>query len=104
MLENGTILDGRYHILEQIGKGGAGIIYKAYYLSLQKYVVVKKIKTSLVDRVNVRGEADILKKLHHTCLPQVYDFLQIGREIYTVMDYIEGYELKVYMEQEQHLI
>ena len=40
----GEIICGTYQIMEEIGKGGMGIIYLAYHLNLQKYVVVKKIK------------------------------------------------------------
>lgn len=88
-----------YQIVGEIGAGGAGIIYKAYHLNLQKYVVVKKIRDHFSGVLNGRGEADILKSLHHTFLPQVYDFLQIGSGVYTVMDYIEGHDLKYYIEQ-----
>lgn len=95
----GEVLAGVYRIVDEIGAGGAGIIYRAYHLNLQKYVVVKKIRSNFVGVLNERGEVDILKSLHHTCLPQVYDFLQIGDEIYTVMDFIEGHDLKYYIDQ-----
>lgn len=94
----GEILAGTYQILKEIGKGGAGVIYLAYHLNLQKYVVVKKMKENVADVLNIRGEADILKSLHHSYLPQVYDFLQVGTEIYTVMEYIEGRDLQYYIE------
>ena len=94
----GEVLSGLYQVVDEIGKGGAGIIYRAYHLNLHKYVVVKKIKDNFVGVLNARGEVDILKSLHHTCLPQVYDFLQIGNDIYTVMDYIEGHDLKYYID------
>lgn len=95
----GEILAGTYQILKEIGKGGAGIIYLAYHVNLRKYVVVKKMKENVADVLNIRGEADILKSLHHTYLPQVYDFLQVGTEIYTVMEYIEGHDLQYYLER-----
>lgn len=99
MPNHGEILGGIYQVVDQIGSGGAGIIYRAYHLNLHKYVVVKKIKDNYVGSFNARGEVDILKSLHHTCLPQVYDFLWIGNDIYTVMDYINGYDLKYYIDQ-----
>lgn len=95
----GEIICGTYQIVEEIGKGGTGIIYLAYHLNLQKYVVVKKIKDNYVGVLEARTEVDILKSLHHNNLPQVYDFLQIGNEVYTVMEYIEGYDLKYYIDQ-----
>ena len=95
----GEVICGTYQIVREIGKGGVGIIYLAYHLNLQKYVVVKKIKENYVGVLEARAEVDILKSLHHNNLPQVYDFLQIGNEVYTVMEYIAGYDLKYYIDQ-----
>lgn len=91
------IVDNTYQILQEIGRGGTGIVFLAYHIRLEKYVVIKKIKDNIVDIVNVRSEVDILKKLHHKYLPQVYDFVQRDSEVYTVIDYIEGYDLEYYM-------
>lgn len=97
MPRRGDILDNTYQIIEEIGHGGGGIVYKAIHLRLQKYVAVKKIRDKVAGIINVRGEADILKNLHHTYLPQVYDFLQIGDQIFTVMDFIPGESLDYYL-------
>lgn len=98
MFYGGEILDNTYQIIEEIGTGGTGIIYKAYHLRLEKYVVVKKLKNAAVSRDKIRVEVDILKRLHHTCLPQVYDFLETGGQVYTIMDYIEGEDLQHYLD------
>lgn len=95
----GEVLGGLYRIEDEIGAGGAGIIYRAWHLNLCKYVVVKKIRDHYVGVLNERGEVDILKSLRHTCLPQVYDFLCIGGSVYTVMDFIDGHDLKYYLDQ-----
>lgn len=94
----GEILGGGYQIIDEIGKGGVGIIYRAWHLNLQKYVVVKKIKDNYVGVLEARGEVDILKSLHHSNLPQVYDFLQVNQNVYTVMDFIDGHDLKYYID------
>lgn len=93
------ILDRKYQILSEIGRGGGGIVFLGYHLTLGKYVVIKKIKEQAADVLEIRGEADTLKHLSHQYLPQVYDFLVIGREIFTVMDYVNGHDLNWYMEQ-----
>lgn len=98
MLRNGDVIDGVYQIIREIGKGGTGVIYLGYHLRLQKQVVIKRIKENAAGRMNVRAEADILKRLHHTYLPQVYDFLIVGSGIYTVMDYIPGHDLQFYLD------
>lgn len=99
MIQSGDVLAGQYQILNEIGSGGTGIIYLAMHLHLRKKVVVKKIKDHFVGQVNARAEVDILKNLHHTNLPQVYDFFVIDSSIYTVMEYIEGMDLKQYLDQ-----
>lgn len=98
MLQNGDVIDGMYQVIREIGKGGTGVIYLGYHLRLRKQIVIKRIKENYTGRINVRGEADILKRLHHTYLPQVYDFLEAEGGIYTVMDYIPGYDLQYYLD------
>ena len=65
-----------YEIIEKIGAGNSGEVYKAYHKNLKKYVVLKKIRAEIKDVLNNRAEADVLKNLHHPCLPQVFDFLE----------------------------
>ena len=89
-LAQGTILGDTYEIIEQIGMGGGGIVYRARHLRLQTDVVVKKIKDEVADRLELRKEADILKNLKHPYLPRVYDFIETQDGVYTVMDYISG--------------
>ena len=101
MLRCGEILNDTYEVMEEIGQGGGGIVYLAYHLRLQKKVVIKKMKESFGGNIKERREADILKSLHHKYLPQVYDFVQMGDTVFTVMDYIEGWDLLRYIQQGQ---
>lgn len=97
-MQTGDLLCGTYRIIQPIAQGGLGTIYLAWHENLQKHVVVKKIRDHITQLVNCRIEADILKSLHHPYLPQVYDFIETGDGIYTVMDYIPGSDLKYYLE------
>lgn len=92
-LYEGDLLDNTYKIIEEIGSGGIGIIYKAYHLRLDKYIIVKQIKINNIYNHNLNKEANILKNLRHTYLPTVYDFVEKDNIVYTVMDYIEGKSL-----------
>lgn len=84
-----------YQIIEKIGSGGGGTIYKAFHNRLQKFVVLKKIhENGCYDLAVVRREADILKNLRHSYLPQVLDFLILDSGVYTVMDFIPGHSVK----------
>lgn len=97
LFTNGNTFNDTYRIMSKIGSGGTGDVYLAYHMRLEKYVVIKKIKENFAGSINVRAEVDILKKLKHSFLPQVYDFLQTGSTVYTVMDYIEGNDLERYI-------
>lgn len=92
-LKRGTILGGTYEVIEEIGSGGGGIVYRARHLRLQTDVVVKKIKDEVRGKVKSRQEADILKQLKHPYLPRVYDFIETEDGVYTVMDFIRGENL-----------
>lgn len=98
MLRENEIINGTYQIIREIGSGGMGVIYLAYHINLQKYVVIKRIKDDFVGNINGRSEADIMKNLRHSYIPQIYDFLQFDSDIYTVMNYIEGYDFKQYLD------
>ena len=51
MFYGGEVLDNTYQIIKEIGKGGTGVVYLAYHLRLQKYVVVKKIHDNFVGKI-----------------------------------------------------
>lgn len=96
MFEENDVLNNTYQIMRPIGRGGMGLVYLAYHIRLQKYVVVKRI-TKHFGGVPLRTEVDILKNLHHPNLPQVYDFVQDGTSVYTVIDYVDGQDLESYI-------
>lgn len=92
-LEKGTILENTYEIIEEIGSGGGGVVFRARHLRLQTDVVVKKIRDEVRGKVKSRQEADILKNLKHPYLPRVYDFIETSDGVYTIMDFIHGDDL-----------
>ena len=90
MLTVGQIFENNYRIDARIGSGGGGIIYKAYQISMQRYVALKRIKENVKHLLSDRSEADILKMLKHKNLPSVFDFIRDGDDVYTVMEFIDG--------------
>lgn len=90
----GQLIAGTYEIFQEIGAGGAGIVYLGQHVRLKKPVVLKADKRTLRVREEVlRREVEMLKNLSNTYIPQVYDFVQEDGIVYTVMDYIEGESL-----------
>lgn len=86
-----------YEIIGKIGSGKSGDVYKAYHKNLRTFVVLKKVKTEIKDFVNKRAEVDVLKRLQHSGLPQVYDFLEVDGDVYTVMTFVEGNSFGQYL-------
>ncbi len=94
-MEDFLINSRTYRIEKELGSGGGGTVFLAYHTRLQKYVVIKKMKSEAKSVLEGRAEADILKNLHHPNLPQVFDYVEEQTEkgeslIYTVMDFIPG--------------
>ncbi len=83
-----------YEVKSEIGSGGGGTVFLAWHKNLQKNVVIKKIHENISDEVYQRAEVDILKNLHHPYLPQVFDYFNIDGVGYTVMDFVQGENLK----------
>lgn len=95
-------LSGTYEILERLGEGSGGVVYKAYHRRLRQPVVLKKMKNRSISRAVNRQEVDILKNLHHSYLPQVLDFLEVDGDVYTVMSYIPGKSFAQLLNEGQH--
>lgn len=98
MFVSGQILEDKYEIIERIGAGGGGTVYKAFQRGLNRYVAVKLIKEEIRGALDEHGEADILKNLKNDHIPQVYDFIETDGKVYTVMEYIEGSSLKALLD------
>lgn len=95
----GTIIDGKYEVLKQIGKGGMSIVYLSMDKRLNKQWAVKEIKKQIDGKnedviVNsLLAEANLMKKFDHPALPRIVDIIDNKETIYIVMDYIEGESL-----------
>ena len=96
MIERDSLLIKRYRILEILGQGGMGSIYRAEDENLGVQVAVKEnLFTSDEYARQFRREAVILANLRHPNLPRVTDHFVIdGKGQYLVMDYIEGQDLR----------
>lgn len=100
-LERGALLHNRYRILEILGQGGMGSIYRAVDDNLGVEVAVKEnLFTTDEYARQFRREATILAGLRHSNLPRVSDHFVIeGQGQYLVMDYIEGEDLRERMDR-----
>lgn len=104
MLKIGSIIDGKYRVLHQIGKGGMSIVYLCINEKANKQWAVKEVRkngnaSSEVIRQNLLTETSILKKLHHPHLPSIIDVIDQDDTYLILMDYVEGRTLKAILDE-----
>lgn len=100
-LERGAVIDGKYEILKQIGKGGMSVVYLAMDLRLNKQWAVKVIQRKGIGKNNevvlnkVPDDTELMKRLDHPAIPRIVDIIdkEEDPQIYIVMDYVEGESL-----------
>ena len=105
MLEIGTIIDGKYKILNKIGQGGMSIVYLAMNERANKQWAIKEVrkdgtKDYEVVKQGLIAETDILKRLNHPHLPSIIDVIDCDDTFLIVMDYIEGRTLDHWLKKE----
>lgn len=98
MLEVGSLIDGKYKILSEIGRGGMSVVYMAINEKANKTWAIKEVrKDGVLDFESVRqgliGETEMLKHFHHPNLPSIIDVIDQTDIFLIVMDYIEGVSL-----------
>jgi serine/threonine protein kinase len=104
----GSIVGERYEILEEIGCGAWGMVYKARQVDLDRVVAIKVLKQHLAsDRgklARFRQEALAVSKLVHGNITQIFDYgIMDNRQPYFVMEYLEGQTLSDFVKQSSTL-
>ncbi len=98
MLQIGSLVDNKYKILSEVGRGGMSVVYLAINERANKTWAVKEVrKDGVCDFEAVKQglvvETDMLKKLNHPFLPSIIDVIDTEDSFLIVMDYIEGKSL-----------
>lgn len=104
MLEIGSLVDGKYKILSEIGHGGMSVVYMSINEKANKTWAVKEVrKDGKMDfnivRQGLMAEIETLKKLKHPNLPSIIDVIEDADSFIIVMDYIEGRSLDKIIEE-----
>ncbi|GAB4557763.1 MAG: hypothetical protein Kow0047_02350 [Anaerolineae bacterium] len=103
LLAPGTVLRSRYRVIELVGHGGMGAVYRAEDLRLQgRECAVKEVLPELTLPPDLLAqmqeqfyrEASVLARLDHPYLPKVSDYFSEGGREYLVMDFVPGRDLK----------
>lgn len=104
MLEIGSLVDGKYKILNKVGQGGMSVVYLAMNEKANKQWAVKEVRKDGVRDFEVVkqglvAETDILKKLSHPNLPSIIDVIDTDESFIIIMDYIQGNSLNKALEE-----
>ena len=88
-----------YQIVEKIGEGGMGEVFRGVDINLDRDVAIKVMRTELARRPEIlqrfRKEAVVLAKLNHSNIATLYNFVHDGNNYYMVMEFAPGQTLDV---------
>ena len=97
-LEIGTVLAGRYQILQMLGRGGMGAVYKARDTELDRIVALKLIRPELARNPEIlrrfKQELILARQVTHKNVIRIFDLGQSDGIKFITMDFVEGQDLR----------
>jgi len=106
-LTTGATFAGRYQIIEELGKGGMGKVYKAIDTDIKEKVAIKLIKPEIsTDKKTIerfRNELKFARKIRHKNVCQMYDLNREEGTYYISMEYVSGEDLKSFIRRSRQL-
>jgi serine/threonine protein kinase len=106
-LDRGTTFARRFEIIEEIGQGGMGTVYKAYDNKIKEVVALKLLKPEISSDLEIidrfRNELKLARKVAHRHVCRMYDLNEEGLSFYISMEYVPGEDLKSFIRRSGHL-
>ncbi|MGA2532641.1 MAG: protein kinase [Candidatus Aminicenantales bacterium] len=106
-LERGTMFARRFEIIEEIGRGGMGTVYKAFDTKIREVVVLKLLKPEIAMDAEVierfQNEVKLARKVSHRHVCRMYDMGEEGLTFYISMEFVQGEDLKSFIRRSGHL-
>ena len=106
-LERGTMFARRFEIIEEIGRGGMGTVYKAFDTKIREVVVLKLLKPEIAMDPEVierfQNEVKLARKVSHRHVCRMYDMGEEGLTFYISMEFVQGEDLKSFIRRSGHL-
>jgi len=97
LLESGTVLGGRYEILQLLGEGGMGAVYKAQDSELERVIALKVIRPELASNPEVfrrfKQETILARQISDRNVIRIFDFGEAEGVRFITMEYVEGESL-----------
>ena len=101
-LATGTTFAGRYQIVEELGGGGMGKVYRALDAKVGEEIAIKLIKPEIAaDKTAIerfKNELKIARKIVHKNVGRVYDLNEEKGAYYFTMEYVRGEDLKAFIQ------
>jgi len=100
-LSRGTLFAGRYEVIEELGRGGMGNVYRAFDRKIHEEIAIKFLKPEialekkLVQRFG--NELRIARRISHHNVCRMHDLHEEGNTLYITMEYVRGEDLKTLM-------
>ena len=107
-LTTGSAFAGRYQIIEELGKGGMGKVYKVFDQEVQAKMALKLIKPEVsadkntIDRF--RNELKIARDISHKNICRMYDLGRESGNYFITMEYVSGEDLKSFIRRARQLV
>jgi serine/threonine protein kinase len=106
-LERGSMFARRFEIIEEIGRGGMGTVYKAFDTKIREVVVVKLLRPEIASDPEIierfQNEMKLARKVSHRHVCRMYDLGEEGLSFYVSMEYVQGEDLKSFIRRSGHL-
>jgi serine/threonine protein kinase len=106
-LASGSTLAGRYQIIEELGKGGMGTVYKAHDQEINEEVAIKLLKTEIArDEKTIerfRNELKIARSVSHKHVCRMYDIGREDEKYFITMEYVAGEDLKSLIREKEKI-
>jgi serine/threonine protein kinase len=98
VMQPGTLIAGKYKIVEEIGHGGMGVVYKAEDLKLKRSVALKFLPPHLMDSPELKErfliEAQAVAALSHPNICVIHEIREDKGQPYIAMEYVDGETLR----------
>jgi serine/threonine protein kinase len=94
----GSVFAHKYQIIEELGQGGMGRVYRVYDREVEEYVALKIIKPDIANDKNTirrfRNELKIARKISHKNVCRMFDLNREDETTFITMEYVPGEDLK----------
>src|SRR5271163_4348211 len=104
MLETGDVLGGRYEILQLLGEGGMGAVYKARDREVDRFVALKLIRPELAANPSIlarfKQELLLSRQVTHKNVIRIYDMGDADGVKFITMEFVEGQDLRSLIKEE----